>query len=143
MNATPAAWSFAKKTGPQMLVTTVFHVGTGLVWDFRRGDGKASERSHLLQMLDTLPKEAMLLADAGFTGYELLTAIAATGRHFLVRVGSSVTLLRKLGWCVEQHEGIVHLWPGKVQRKKKQPPLTLRGRDAQLPVALRRADMQP
>jgi hypothetical protein len=115
------------KTGPQMLVTTVFHVGTGLVWDFRRGDGKSSERSHLLQMLDTLPKRAMLLADAGFTGYEFLTAIAATGRHFLVRVGASVTLLRKLGWCCELHDdGIVHLWPDAIQRKQKQPPLTLR-----------------
>jgi hypothetical protein len=114
------------KTGPQMLVTTVFHVGTGLVWDFRRGDGKSSERSHLLQMLDTLPKETMLLADAGFTGYEFLTAIAVTGRHFLVRVGASVTLLRKLGWCCELHDGIVHLWPDAIQRKQKQPPLTLR-----------------
>lgn len=115
-----------KKTGPQLLVTTVFHVGTGLVWDFRRGDGKSSERSHLLQMLDTLPKEAMLLADAGFTGYEHFTAITATGRHFLIRVGSNVTLLRKLGWCVELHDDIVHLWPDKIQRKQKQPPLTLR-----------------
>ena len=114
------------KTGPQMLTTTVFHVGTGLIWDFRRGDGKSSERSHLLQMLDTLPKQAMLLADAGFTGYEHFTAIAASGRHFLIRVGSNVTLLRKLGWCCELHDGIVHLWPDAIQRKQKQPPLTLR-----------------
>jgi hypothetical protein len=77
-------------------------------------------------MLDTLPKEAMLLADAGFTGYEHFTAIAATGRHFLIRVGASVTLLRKLGWCCELHDDIVHLWPDAIQRKQKQPPLTLR-----------------
>jgi hypothetical protein len=99
------------KTGPQMLLTSVFHVGTGLIWDFRRGDGKASERAHLQQMLDTLPGQALLLADAGFTGYEVLTAIRAARRHFLIRAGTNVTLLRKLGWCCQLHEGIVHLCP--------------------------------
>ena len=50
-----------EKTGPQLFVTSVFHVGTGLLWDFRRGTGKASERHHLLEMLDALPAGAMLL----------------------------------------------------------------------------------
>ena len=115
-----------KKTGPQLFVTSVFHVGTGLLWDFRRGTGKASERHHLLDMLDTLPANAMLLADAGFTGYELMRAVIGGGRHFLIRVGASVTLLRKLGWCVEERAGTVYLWPDKVQRQRKAPPLTLR-----------------
>jgi len=115
-----------KKTGPQLFVTSVFHVGTGLLWDFRRGTGKASERHHLLDMLGTLPANAMLLADAGFTGYELMRAISGGGRRFLIRVGASVTLLRRLGWCVEERAGTVYLWPTKVQRQKKAPPLTLR-----------------
>jgi hypothetical protein len=68
----------------------------------------------------------MLLADAGFTGYELMRAISGGGRRFLIRVGASVTLLRRLGWCVEERAGTVYLWPTKVQRQKKAPPLTLR-----------------
>jgi hypothetical protein len=113
------------KTGPQLFVTTVFHVGTGLIWDFRRGTGKASERHHLLEMLGTLPPDALLLADAGFTGYELMAAITGGGRHFLIRVGANVTLLRKLGWCCDEREGLVYLWPDKAQ-KTRQPPLVLR-----------------
>ncbi len=115
-----------EKTGPQLFVTALFHMGTGLVHDFRRGTGKASERSHFMEMLDTLPREAIAVADAGFTGYELMTRVIAGGRHLLVRVGSNVTLLRKLGWCCEQYPGIVHLWPDAIQRRTKRPPLTLR-----------------
>jgi hypothetical protein len=124
-----------KKTGPQQFLTTIFHVGTGLIWDFRRGDARASERAHLLEMLDTLPPDAMLLADAGFTGYELLARIlhgdddggggGGGGRSFILRVGANVRLLTKLGWYCEEHEGIVYLWPDKAQ-KKRQPPLVLR-----------------
>jgi hypothetical protein len=125
------------KTGPQQFLTTIFHVGTGLIWDYRRGDARASERSHLLEMLDTLPRGAMLLADAGFTGYELLMSILGKDkdngqggeddRSFILRVGANVRLLTKLGWCCEEHgdQGIVYLWPDKAQ-KKRQAPLVLR-----------------
>lgn len=118
-----------KKTGPQQFLTTVFHVGTGLIWDFRRGDARSSERSHLLEMLDTLPEgpgaATMLLADAGFTGYDLLDKVISGGRSFVLRVGSNVRLLTKLGWCCDEHDGVVYLWPQKA-RKKGQRPLTLR-----------------
>jgi len=114
-----------KKSGPQQFLTTLFHVGSGLIWDFRRGDARSSERSHLLQMLDDLPAEALLLADAGFTGYAFLQQVAQSGRSFLVRVGSNVQLLLKLGWCCEEREGIVYLWPNKA-RKRKDQPLVLR-----------------
>ena len=113
------------KTGPQQFLTTIFHVHSGLVWDFRRGDARASERSHLLEMLDTLPQEAMLLADAGFTGYDFMETILGGGRSFLIRVGSNVRLLTRLGWCCQEHQGIVYLWPERAQ-KDKRPPLVLR-----------------
>jgi Transposase DDE domain len=113
------------KTGPQQFLTTVFHVGTGLVWDWRRGPARDSERGHLLQMLGTLPPGALLLADAGFTGYELMRQVTGTGRSLLIRVGSNVRLLRKLGLAVEGHEGVVYLWPDKAQ-KRRQLPLILR-----------------
>ena len=48
-------------------------------------------------MLDSLPLNALIAADAGFVGYEFLSSILSSGRHFLVRVGSNVRLLRKLG----------------------------------------------
>jgi hypothetical protein len=113
------------KTGPQQFLTTIFHVASGLIWDFRRDGARASERAHLLEMLEELPPEAMLLADAGFTGYELCQKVLAGGRSLLIRVGSNVQLLLKLGWCCDEHEGIVYLWPQKA-RKREQAPLVLR-----------------
>ncbi len=114
-----------KKTGPQQFLTTLFHAGSGLIWDFRRGDARASERSHLLEMLEDLPPGALLLADAGFTGYEFLQKVLEGGRSFVVRVGSNVQLLLKLGWCCQEREGVVYLWPHRAMRRK-QPPLVLR-----------------
>src|SRR5215208_411392 len=114
-----------KKTGPQQFLTTLFHAGSGLIWDFRRGDARASERTHLLEMLWDLPPEALLLADAGFTGYDFLQKVLEGRRSFLVRVGSNVSLLLKLGWCCQEHEGMVYLWPHKAI-KRGQPPLVLR-----------------
>lgn len=114
-----------KKTGPQQFLTTMFHVATGLIWDYRRGDARSSERLHLLQMLDTLPPGAMLLADAGFTGYDVFRTILDGGRSFLIRVGSNVRLLTKLGFECEQHGDVVYLWPDRAQ-KKNMPPLVLR-----------------
>lgn len=116
-----------KKTGPQLFVTTLFHVGTGLIWAFRRGAGTSSEREHLLAMLDTLPGGALLLADAGFTGYDLMSRVLQRRRrHLLIRVGANVTLLRKLGWCCREADSTVYLWPDAMQKKAKSPPLVLR-----------------
>jgi hypothetical protein len=114
-----------KRAGPQMLLTVLFHAGSGLVWDWRRGVAKASERSHLLQMLGTMPINALLLADAGFTGYDLLKAVIAGNRSFLIRVGSNVRLLTKLGYRVREFDGLVWLWPDGA-RGKGLEPLALR-----------------
>lgn len=114
-----------KKSGPQFMLTTLFHLGSGLPWGFRRGIGKASERTHLREMLELLPPGAWLLADAGFTGYELLQRMQGRGLHFIVRVGRNVCLLRKLGYDVREKQGVVYLWPEKL-RRAGQPPLVLR-----------------
>lgn len=63
------------KSGPQLAVTTLYHVGTGLPWSWRIGPGTDGERKHLQEMLGCLPGEALLIADAGFTGYDLLREI--------------------------------------------------------------------
>ena len=81
-----------KKTGPQWFVTTLLHMGTGVPWDFRIGPGTASERRHLEEMLADLPPRSLVVADAGFTGYEFYRRIAAAQQSFLLRVGSNVHL---------------------------------------------------
>ena len=112
-----------KKPGPQMFLTTIYHVLGNLPWDFRRGRGDASERGHLREMLADLPRKTMLLMDAGFTGHDLLSTLSGSGQDFILRVGRNVRLLRKLGWWVKEYAGIVYLWP---QSRRKEPPLVLR-----------------
>jgi hypothetical protein len=113
-----------KTNSPQMWLTTMFHVGTGLPWDWRIGPSDSSERDHLRQMIDELPAAALVTADAGFVGYEIWKAILDSGRHLLIRVGANVRLLKNLGYA-EEKNGVVYLWPDR-EAKRKQPPLVLR-----------------
>src|SRR5206468_1340798 len=96
-----------KANSPQMWLTTMFHVGTGLPWDWRIGPSDSSERDHLRQMIEALPAGALVTADAGFVGYETWKAILDSGRHLLIRVGANVRLLRKLGYA-EETNGLVY-----------------------------------
>jgi len=113
-----------KKTTPQLFVTTIFHVFSGLPWTWRRGGGRESERNHLRELIVRLPPSTLLLADAGFVGYELLRGLMAAGHDFLVRAGSNVTLLTDLGFAVQRHGDVVYLWPQA--RQKFDAPLVLR-----------------
>ncbi|WP_435008826.1 IS4 family transposase [Tundrisphaera lichenicola] len=113
-----------KAEGPQMWLTTTWHVGTGLPWDWRTGPDDSSEREHLRQMIDTLPANALAMADAGFVGYQTWADLIASGRHLLVRVGANVRLLRGLGYARERG-GTVYLWPDR-QASRGKPPLVLR-----------------
>ncbi len=102
----------------------MWHVGTGLPWDWRTGPTDSSEREHLGQMIESLPKGSLITADAGFVGYEYWKEIINSGRDLLVRVGSNVRLLKKLGY-VREKRGLVYLWPDQVAAKRM-PPLVLR-----------------
>src|SRR5258706_7720208 len=82
-----------KANSPQMWLTTMWHVGTGLPWDWRTGPSDSSERDHLLQMIAALPPQALVTADAGFVGYEYWKALLDSGRQLLIRVGANVRLL--------------------------------------------------
>jgi hypothetical protein len=114
----------AKPQGmPQQQLTTVFHPGVGLPWDWRGGRGDASERAHLQEMLGALPSATLLLMDAGYTGFALLAEVLSRGQAFIVRVGRNVQLLRELGYAVREDAGTVYLWP---QRQQDQAPLVLR-----------------
>jgi hypothetical protein len=111
------------KTTPQLFVTTLFHVVTGLPWGWIRGRGDSSERGQLRRLLKELPRRTLLLMDAGFPGYGLLRAVLAMKHDFIVRVGSNVRLLRGLGWQYERKGSTVYLWP---QKHRKRQPLVLR-----------------
>lgn len=111
------------KTAPQVFLTTLWHMGTGLPWDYRVGPGTASERAHLKQMAPDLPPEALVVADAGFVGYGLCLRLLRHGTHFLLRVGGNITLLKDLGYSHEERDGLVYLWPQKHRRCR---PLVLR-----------------
>lgn len=113
-----------KANSPQMWLTMLWHVGSGLPWSWRSGPSDSSERADLQSMLDELPENALLTMDAGFVGYDFWASILEKERDFLVRVGSNVSLLRNLGYARE-HEHTVYLWPQSAANKN-QPPLTLR-----------------
>jgi IS4 transposase len=112
------------KTTPQQFLTMLLHLGTGLPWGWKIGPGTSSERGHLREMIPLLPGQSMLVADAGFVGYDLLGQILAAGHCFVIRVGSNVRLLKKLGFAVREYQDIVYLWPEK--KRKRQAPMVLR-----------------
>jgi hypothetical protein len=119
-----AAARHKKATSPQLWLTVLWHVGSGLPWAWRTGPSGASERDQLVAMVPELPAHALLVADAGFVGYDLWQTLLTAGHHFVIRVGANVRLLRQLGWTREYAQ-VVYLWPDQAAQKR-QPPLVLR-----------------
>lgn len=113
-----------KANVPSIWLTMLWHVGSGLPWNWRTGPSDASERGHLIEMLVGLPLQTLITADAGFVGYELWKHVLDAGCHLLVRVGANVRLLKKLGYA-EERGNVVYLWPNRAA-KKNLPPLVLR-----------------
>ena len=113
-----------KANVPRIWLTMLWHVGSGLPWNWRTGPSDSSERGHFQDMLDSVPPGSLLAADAGFVGYELWRTLLGVGHQLLVRVGSNVKLLKKLGYAQER-DGLVCLWPDRAA-KKRLPPLVLR-----------------
>ena len=107
-----------------MWITTLWHCGTGLPWDWRLGPSDSNERQHWLEMLKDLTSPTLFVGDAGFVGYQYAKSVLAAGHHILIRVGSNVTLLKRLGYCKER-DGIVYLWPNE-KAKRFEEPLVLR-----------------
>lgn len=111
---------------PQIWLTLLWHIGLRMPWSWRLGPSNSSERQHLADLIKTeeFPDKTLFCGDAGFVGYDLWQTIADRGHHFLIRVGSNIRLLRKLG-DVKLHDGLVHFWP-KSAVAAKQPPMVLR-----------------
>jgi hypothetical protein len=113
------------KTGPQLQLTSLYHLGTGLPWAWQIGAGTESEQVHLRHLARWLPADSLLVADAGFTSFDLLRSLRDRHVHFLVRMGSNRTLLTGLEDARVQIRGeVVWLWPKDKQTRC--PPLRLR-----------------
>jgi hypothetical protein len=109
-------------SAPQLWVTTLVHLPTGVLWSWQVGRSKASEREHLSRLVPTLPTDAMVVADAGFVGYDLWHQLDQAGHAFLIRVHSKVHLYADWQVDVRFREGRVYVWPSKPRR----PPMALR-----------------
>lgn len=111
-----------KQARVQVWVTALVHVRTGLLWSWRLGKGYNRERDHLRAMLSTLPAAALIVADAGFNGYDLARTITQTGASFLIRMsGKDRLYTEKQLACDKFSEGQVLLWTQKAQKAELAP----------------------
>ena len=111
---------------PQAWVTALVHLSTGLLWAWRLGRGDADERQHLRRLVATLPRRALLVADAAYPGYELLQAVAAAGLSFLIRLSSKAPLyVADKSTLKRYREGRVYYWPQWAQEQQL-PPIPVR-----------------
>lgn len=112
---------------PQIMLTLIWNVGTGLPWSWKMGPVSASEREHARELIPTLPPGSLAVEDAGFTGYDFWQSMIREGHHFVARIGSNVKVLKKLGWKVKvkNHGELAHLWPD-AQRRNNEKPITIR-----------------
>jgi hypothetical protein len=111
---------------PQLWVTAVLHLGLGVLWSWRLGTGNANERDHLRRLVDTLPRGALVVADAGSVGYELMTALQTAGLAFLLRLSARAPLYVSDKSALKKYrEGLVYYWPQKEQNRER-PPLPVR-----------------
>lgn len=104
---------------PRILMTTLYHLASGLSWDWRLGSKSNNERSQLKAMLQSLPDKSLIVGDAGFVGYDFLSSVL---EHcdLVIRVGSNVTLLKRLG-RVRQAGDIVSIWPKGASQRRLAP----------------------
>jgi hypothetical protein len=116
----------AQPVHPQIWLTLLWHMGLKMPWAWRCGPSYASERHHLMELLQSrqFPEQTLFCGDAGFVGYELWQTILGQGQHFLMRVGGNVRLLRRLG-RVRQRDDLLFFWP-HTAAAARQPPLQLR-----------------
>lgn len=115
-----------EKTGPQWWITWLVHLPSMLIWDWRQGPGTSSERGHLRQMLPELPSNTLLVADAGFGGFDLWRELSEAKVDFLIRCAGNTTLLSDATWAQLERCGehrYVYVWP---QNRRSQLPLRLR-----------------
>lgn len=120
--------TFGKEGSPPMIWnTSIVHLTLGFPFCWRLGKGgKASERSHLISMLRWLPTAALIVADAGYVGYDVAATMILAKVFFLIRMSSNATFYSEANELLDEfREGIVYYWP-KTQQDQGKPPI--RGR---------------
>jgi len=111
---------------PQIWVTALVHLSLGILWSWRLGKGSASERHHLVELLATLPRRALLIADAGYIGYQLLKNLVKNEVSFLMRLSSQAPLYTARRVALYRfREGVFYYWP-QDEQKNEQPPIPVR-----------------
>jgi len=114
-----------KNSAPSVWLTAVVHLRTGVPWCWWLGKGHANERWHLQKMIPWLPALTLLVADAGYLGYELM-ALLQQRVSFLIRGCSKAPLYTtKLVKLAAFREGECLYWPQEWQQKGA-PPLRVR-----------------
>ena len=108
---------------PQLWLTAVVHLATGVLWTWCVGPADASERDHMRALITTMPQRSLLVADAGFISYQLWQALASAGRHFLIRLRSGVRVYADFEMEPRFQEGLVYFWPQTYPRPE---PMRLR-----------------
>ena len=107
-------------------MTAVLHLGLGVLWSWRLGTGNANEHEHLRLLVTSLPPGALLVADAGYVGYQLLLGLQAAGLSFLLRVSSRAPLyVPDKSTLKKYREGLVYYWPQNIHDQDL-PPLPVR-----------------
>jgi hypothetical protein len=114
-------------SAPMIWNTSIVHLTLGIPWCWRLGKGgKASERSHLIQMLPLLPKLALIVTDAGYVGYGVVRELVTAQVFFLMRMSSNATFYTlDHVRMAELREEIAYYWPKTAQDEGKPP---IRGR---------------
>jgi hypothetical protein len=102
---------------PTIWLTALVHLATGVPYAWRVGKGTASERDHLKHLLRVLPRSALVVCDAGYTGYDLCAFMLRNSVDFLIRMSSSVTLYTTTMQPLDTYrEGIVYYWTEQARR---------------------------
>lgn len=116
-------------SAPTIWNTSIVHLTLGVPWCWRLGrGGKASERTHLIQMIPHLPALALVVTDAGYVGYHVMRKLMEARVMVLMRMSSGATFYtddERATPGKDFRDGLVYYWPKSMQ-DKRQPPL--RGR---------------
>src|SRR3984885_7423776 len=118
------------KSPPTLWVIALVSLTTGVLWSWRLGTSKTGERRYLIELLETLPqavlKSVLLVCDAGYVGFEVISTLLKQECSFLIRLSShaqlySLEMVEMTGFA----QGEFCYWTDQAE-KKGHPPL--RGR---------------
>jgi hypothetical protein len=112
-------------SAPMLGITALVSLRTGVLWSWRLGTAKASERQHLLDLLEDLPRAALgsvlLVCDAGYVSYDLIRTLLGREGSFLIRLSSQAQLYSDMEVEVATfREGL--FWYGTDRAEKADTP---------------------